>query len=86
MKITELLESKGASYNTARQLAQELHLNIEDLTHIIASGSSVGAGNPHNIESLKRDIQNLYSEILDLGYEYNPRSTDLIRPLTIDQP
>jgi hypothetical protein len=81
MKIIELLESKDASYNTARQLAQELHLNIEDLTHIIASGSSVGAGNPHNVESLKRDIQNLYSEILDLGYEYTPNYSDLIRPL-----
>lgn len=83
MKICDLLESSSANFSTARQLAQELHLNIEDLTHIIASGSTVGAGNPHNVESLKSDIQQLYNEILDLGYEYTPNHKDLIRPLTI---
>jgi hypothetical protein len=83
MKINELLESVDATYNTARQLAQELHLNIEDLTHIIASGSTVGAGNPHNVEGLKSDIQQLYNEILDLGYEYTPNHKDLIRPSTM---
>ena len=83
MKISELLESKGADYNTAKQLAHELHLNLEDLNHIIASGSKVAAGNPHNVKSLKNDIATLYDEIMDLGFEYDPNTPDLIRPLTV---
>ena len=83
MKISELLESKGADYNTAKQLAQELHLNLEDLNHIVASGSKVAAGNPHNVQSLKNDIAVLYDEIMDLGFEYDPNIPGLIRPLTV---
>ena len=81
MKISELLESKGADYNTAKQLAQELHLNIEDLNHIMASGSTIAAGNPHNVQSLKQDIKILYNEIVDLGFEYDPNNPDLIKSL-----
>lgn len=83
MKISELLESRGANYNTAKQLAQELHLNIEDLNNIISSGSKIAAGNPHNVQSLKKDISMLYNEIMDLGFEYDSKATDLIRPLTV---
>ena len=83
MKIRELLESSGANYNTAKQLAKELHLNIEDLTHIVAAGSKIAAGNPHNVQSLKTDISELYNEIMDLGFEYDPNTPDLIRALTV---
>ena len=83
MKISELLESKGADYNTAKQLAQELHLNLNDLNHIVASGSKIAAGNPHNVNSLKNDISILYNEIMDLGFEYDSNSPELIRPLTV---
>ena len=83
MKISELLESKGADYNTAKQLAQELHLNLEHLNHIVASGSKIAAGNPHNVNSLKNDISMLYNEIMDLGFEYDSNSPELIRPLTV---
>ena len=83
MKISELLESSSANLNTAKQLAIELHSNIDDLNHIIASGSTVAAGNPHNVMSLKNDIASLYNEIMDLGFEYDPKSSQLIRPLTI---
>ena len=83
MKIRELLESSGADFSTAKQIAREMHLNIEDLNHIIASGSKIAAGNPHNVQSLKSNISMLYNELMDLGYEYDPNIPDLIRPLTI---
>ena len=83
MKIRELLESSGANYNTAKQIAREMHLNIEDLNHIVASGSKIAAGNPHNMQRLKSDISMLYNELMDLGFEYDPNTPDLIRPLTI---
>lgn len=84
MRYKEILKENGANFYTAKSLAIELHQNIEDLTHIIASRSSTGAGNPHNVESLKRDIQQLYNEIMDLGYEYDAEKPQYIRPLTID--
>lgn len=84
MRYREILRENGANFYTAKSLAIELHQNLEDLMHIISAGSSTGAGNPHNVQSLKQDIQQLYNEILDLGYEYDAEKPQYIRPLTID--
>jgi len=84
MRYKEIAKGQGANFYTAKSLAIELHQNLEDLMHIMASGSKIAAGNPHNVQSLKQDIQQLYQEIMDLGYEYHPESPQYIRPLTID--
>jgi hypothetical protein len=83
MKIAELL-TENVNYNTARQIAMELHQDLEDLNAIIASGSTISAGHEHNRNSLKQSIVQLYTDLQDLGYQYDPLSKDYIKPLTID--
>lgn len=84
MRYREIAKQQGANFYTAKSLAIELHQNLEDLMHIMSSGSSTGAANSHNVQSLKQDIQQLYQEIMDLGYEYDAQRPQYIRPLTID--
>ena len=63
------------------KIAKELHQNLIDLTDILKAGSTIGAGNPHNINSLRKDIGDLSKELNDLGYEYDPRSEGMISKL-----
>ena len=80
-----LLESGQRERVVARQLAREIHQNVQDLTEIIRSGSRIAAGNPHYVQGLRDDISRLYTELLDLGFEYDPQSPDFMRPLTLDE-
>ena len=84
MRYREIAKEQGANFYTAKSLAIELHQNLEDLMHIMSSGSKTGAGNPHNVQSLKKDIQQLYQQIMKLGYEYDAENPQYIRPLTIN--
>jgi hypothetical protein len=86
MRVTEvILESNRANFVTARQIAQEIHQNVSDLTEIIRSGSTTAAGNPHYVQGLKQDIMNLHQELMGLGYEYDSNSSDHMRPLTLGE-
>lgn len=76
MKFNE----SSAELKTASALAQELYQNLDDLEHIKASGSTIAAGNPHNVRSLTYDIVQLYKEIIKLGFDYNPNSPNLVSP------
>jgi hypothetical protein len=84
MRYKEIVKDQGANFYTAKSLAIELHQNLEDLMHIMSSGSKTAAANPHNVASLKKDIQQLYQEIMNLGYEYDANRPQYIRPLTIN--
>lgn len=78
-------ESGERERNVARQIALEIHQNIQDLTDIIRSGSSTGAGNPHYVQGLRDDISRLHAEMMDLGFEYDPKSPEFMRPLTLGE-
>jgi len=65
--------------NTARAIAQELQQDLEDLEHIQHSGSTIAAGNPHNVQSLKQSIAELLAELEALGFEYAPELPNLVR-------
>ncbi len=75
------LTEAAADFNTAASIAKELYKEIDDLGHALASGSTMGAGNPHHIESLKSSIVELYKELSDLGYEYDPTQPNYIRTI-----
>ena len=75
------LKENNADYHTARELAQEMHQDIQDLIAITQSGSKIGAGNPHNIESLSTSIQELDRELINLGFHFDPLARDFIKPI-----
>lgn len=86
MKHSDILaESSDRERNVARHIAREIHTNLQDLTEIIRSGSSTGAGNPYYVQGLRDDISRLHEELMDLGFEYDPKSSDYIRPLTLTE-
>jgi hypothetical protein len=72
-------ESVSGDAHTAIELANELYQNLNDLKDIFTSKSTIGAGHPHNIQSLRNDIIQLSKEIKELGYVYDPRSPGRIR-------
>lgn len=76
----DLTESSG-DFRTASEIANELYKEIDDLSHALASGSTQGAGNPHHIASLKTSIIQLYKDLSDLGYEYDPTQPNYIRSI-----
>ena len=78
MKISELFENYGAEAHTAMELAKELNQDINDLSEILASKSTISAGHPHNINSLRKNISELIRELRQLGYEYDPTSPGMI--------
>lgn len=80
-----ILEASRANLLTARQIAQEIHQNVNDLSEIIRSGSNIAAANPHYVHGLRQDIMRLNQELMDLGYEYDPHNADHMRPLTLGE-
>ena len=82
----KIVNETNADARTASALAQELYQNLEDLTHIYAAGSTVTAGNPHNVQSLKQDIVQLHKEIIRLGFDYDPKSPNLVKPRQLSGP
>jgi hypothetical protein len=86
MRVTEvILESNRANFVTAKQIAAEIHKNVNDLAEIVRSGSNIAAGNPHYVHGLRQDIMDLHQELMDLGYEYDSNNSDHMRPLTIGE-
>ena len=73
------LTESTANYRTAAAIADELFKEIDDLSHALASGATTGAGNPHHIESLKSSIVELYQQLSELGYDYDPTQPNYIR-------
>lgn len=78
------LQTEGTNYNTAKNIAYELHQDVNDLGQIFASGSKIGAGNPHNVEQIKQSIIDLNSELLNLGFQYDPKAKDFMKPMIVD--
>jgi hypothetical protein len=68
-----------ADRRTASSIAQEIFKNLEDLDHIQRSGSTIAAGNPHNVRSLKQEIIELHQDLSALNFEYAPDQPDLVR-------
>lgn len=85
MNLQELFES-NVNRNTARALAQDVHANMMDLAHMQAAGTSVSAGGPLAVRQLRASTQQLLDQLADLGFEYDPRSSEHMKPLTVDMP
>lgn len=80
VNIGSVQNESSADLNTAVAVARELQQNMEDLDHIQHSGSTIAAGNPHNVQSLKRDIVALHKDLIKLGFNYNPSKPNLVSP------
>lgn len=85
MTLQELFES-NVNRNTARALAQDVHANMMDLAHMQAAGTSVSAGGPLAVRQLRAHTQELLDQLASLGFEYDPKSSEHVRPLTINMP
>jgi hypothetical protein len=64
---------------TAASIAKEIYNNLDDLEHIKNSGSKIASGNPHNVDSLKKEIITLHKDLDRLGFEYAPELPDKVR-------
>ena len=80
-EFLKLVESADFNEQTAIQIAKELHQNLIDTNEIVSSGSSIAAGNPHNVRSLRDDIVKLSKELEELGYRYSWSSPNYIKKI-----
>ena len=78
MKISELFENYGAEAHTAMELAKELNQDINDLSEILASKSTISAGHPHNINSLRKECENTLHEYQNLVAKISGNTTSYI--------
>ena len=80
-EFLKLVETADFNELTAIELAKELHQNILDANEIVSSGSTIAAGNPHNVKSLRDDIVKLSQELAQLGYRYSWSSPNYIKKI-----
>lgn len=75
-KIKE--NNPGANVNTARSIGADIHSYVEDLGFHLSQH-----GQDQHALRLKQEIQSMIDDLAGIGYEYDPKSTGYIRPLTL---
>ena len=80
MRSTEFTTQSSPRFATAQTLAKELH----DAAIELGKSHQSGTSDSSYIQKIKQKIQNIYQELNNLGYEYDPQVNGYVRPLTID--
>ena len=89
MNLLDLYEDTAqttAKINTARGIAKEIYQEMQDLYQIQQAGAATGPGNPGYAAKLATNIRELAAELDSMGFEFDPSSPGMVRPLTIDMP
>ena len=74
-------EAMGASYNTARSIARDIH----DLVTDIGQAMALEIPNKRQyIDGLRAELMSMVQELRDLGWDYDPQAQDYMTRLTID--
>jgi len=76
MKINE---ASQVNLSTAQSLGRDLHDAVLELNELVKSGKKVV-----ELARLRREILDLYQQLQSLGYDYDPKTSGHIAPLTID--
>ena len=88
MRLNELYESNlneaGVAYNTARAIAHELHGDLSDLLAIRQSAGAIEKVPGEFVSRLQNSIRDNILELEHLGYEFDWKAQDHLRPLTVD--
>jgi hypothetical protein len=72
-------EASQVNLSTAQSLGRDLHDAVLELNELVKSGKKVV-----ELVQLRREILDLYQQLQSLGYDYDPRTSGHIAPLTID--
>jgi hypothetical protein len=72
-------EASQVNLSTAQSLGRDLHDAVLELNELVKSGKKVV-----ELVRLRREILDLYQQLQSLGYDYDPRTSGHIAPLTID--
>lgn len=80
MRAQEFInEVARTNYNTARSIAQDIHVSLRELGDTLALyGAGAGA------TRIKSEIYSLIKDLRDLGFEYDLTRPDHLVPITLD--